>query len=263
GEARDLARISQRRGQRLIDEQRLVRRDHRPRLFEMRTPVDALQQHRVDFGEQRGNAINDFDAVLGTNLLGVLIDAPAALLDVFAPALERSDDARAGDVVFGRGIAIEKLGECRHVGCVGADDADTNVGGAGAQCGGQENDEFHDWHCTPIAQDARMYQNLGMVRRYRAPFVCFGSTVLLLVCSAAAEDSRGHILGRVLDKSSALVAGAEVTATQVAMNTRVAARSNNDGNYDLPFLLPGIYRIDVEAPGFKHYARHPIEVRVG
>jgi hypothetical protein len=108
-----------------------------------------------------------------------------------------------------------------------------------------------------------MYQNLGMARRYRIPLVCFGSTLLLLVCAAAAQDSRGHILGRVLDKSSALVAGAEVTATQVEMNTRVAARSNNDGNYDLPFLLPGIYRIEVKAPGFKHYARHPIEVRVG
>ena len=65
----------------------------------------------------------------------------------------------------------------------------------------------------------------------------------------AAQDARGRILGRVLDRSSALVTGAEVVATQVEMNTRVSARSNDAGNYDLPFLLPGIGRQggDVEA----------------
>jgi hypothetical protein len=47
------------------------------------------------------------------------------------------------------------------------------------------------------------------------------------------------------------------------MNTRATARTNEAGNYELTFLLPGIYRVDVEAPGFKHYTRHPIEVRVG
>jgi hypothetical protein len=81
--------------------------------------------------------------------------------------------------------------------------------------------------------------------------------------SALAQDARGKIVGRILDSSSALVPGADVVATQVAMNVHVDAKSNADGNYTLPFLLPGIYRINVKAPGFKEYTRHPIEVRVG
>ncbi|MFB3827427.1 MAG: carboxypeptidase regulatory-like domain-containing protein [Bryobacteraceae bacterium] len=89
----------------------------------------------------------------------------------------------------------------------------------------------------------------------------------LVVLSAApisqAQDARGRILGRVTDASSAVIPGAEVVATHTEMNTRVTARSNEAGNYDLPYLLPGPYRIDVEAQGFKHYTRQPIEVRVG
>lgn len=96
-------------------------------------------------------------------------------------------------------------------------------------------------------------------------FLC-AAALFTLFCpmnDLLAQDARGKIVGRVLDSSSALVPGADVVATQVAMNVHVDAKSNSDGNYTLPFLLPGIYRIDVKAPGFKEYTRHPIEVRVG
>src|SRR5438128_11650508 len=48
-----------------------------------------------------------------------------------------------------------------------------------------------------------------------------------------AQDSRGRILGRVVDSSSAVVAGAQVTATQVEMNVHLTAKTNDAGNYDL------------------------------
>jgi len=47
------------------------------------------------------------------------------------------------------------------------------------------------------------------------------------------------------------------------MNTRVTTRSNETGYYELPYLLPGVYRIVVEMEGFKRYQREPIEIRVG
>ena len=81
--------------------------------------------------------------------------------------------------------------------------------------------------------------------------------------SLLGQDARGRIVGRVSDSSSAVVPNATVTATQVAMNTHVTTKTNQVGNYDLQYLLPGIYRIDIEAPGFKHYSRQPIEVRIG
>ncbi|MCL4402700.1 MAG: carboxypeptidase-like regulatory domain-containing protein, partial [Acidobacteria bacterium] len=78
-----------------------------------------------------------------------------------------------------------------------------------------------------------------------------------------AQDARGRILGRVMDSSSAVIPGAELVATHLEMNTHVTARSNEAGNYELPFLLPGTYRVEVKAQGFKLYTRQPIEVRVG
>src|ERR1041384_1964959 len=78
--------------------------------------------------------------------------------------------------------------------------------------------------------------------------------------SVLAQAGRGRIVGRILDSSSAVIPGAEVVATQVAMNVHVNAKTNGDGNYDLQYLLPGIYRIDVRAAGFKQYTRQPIEV---
>ncbi|MCL5744869.1 MAG: carboxypeptidase regulatory-like domain-containing protein [Acidobacteria bacterium] len=93
----------------------------------------------------------------------------------------------------------------------------------------------------------------------------FGATLILLGAAnlLPAQDARGRIVGRVLDPSKAVIAGADVTATQMAMNVHVTTKTNASGNYDLQYLLPGIYRIDVTAPGFKQYTRRPIEVRVG
>ncbi len=87
--------------------------------------------------------------------------------------------------------------------------------------------------------------------------------VALLVCSAAAQDPRGRVLGLITDSSGSVVPNASVSATHLDMNTRTPTASNEAGNYDMQFLLPGVYRIVVEAQGFKRYTREPIEVRVG
>lgn len=88
--------------------------------------------------------------------------------------------------------------------------------------------------------------------------------LLTLVSSVLlAQDPRGKILGMVTDSSGAVVPGATVTAVQLNMNTSTPVRTNSAGNYELPFLLPGPYRLEVKAQGFKRYQREPIEVRVG
>jgi hypothetical protein len=89
------------------------------------------------------------------------------------------------------------------------------------------------------------------------------AALLIPASPLLAQDARGKLVGRILDASSAVVPGAEIVATQVEMNTHVDAVSNADGNYTLPYLLPGIYRVDVKAKGFKEYSRHPIDIRVG
>lgn len=74
---------------------------------------------------------------------------------------------------------------------------------------------------------------------------------LFLAASAAtfAQEFRGTVLGRVTDPSGAVVSGAAVSVTNEETNVRVDAKSNADGNFNIPFLLPARYTVRVEAPG--------------
>ena len=80
---------------------------------------------------------------------------------------------------------------------------------------------------------------------------------------AAAQDTRGAILGQVVDSSGGVVAGVTVRATNLASNVSVSAQSNAEGNYELPYLLPGEYAIVSEHAGFKSFRRDRVEVRIG
>ncbi len=88
--------------------------------------------------------------------------------------------------------------------------------------------------------------------------------VLLAVMplAAAAQDARGTISGTVVDASKSLVPGASVTATNIAMGTDVSAVTNADGFFQIPYLIPGAYKVTVELAGFKKWVRESVDVRV-
>jgi len=77
-----------------------------------------------------------------------------------------------------------------------------------------------------------------------------------------AQESRGSITGQVTDKSGAVVAGAQITITNVATNVSTTTTTNEAGNYTVLYLIPGQYTVTVEASGFKKVVRQGIEVRV-
>lgn len=77
-----------------------------------------------------------------------------------------------------------------------------------------------------------------------------------------AQESQSTVLGRITDPSGAAIAGAAVDAVNTATAVHSTAQANDTGDYRLPFLIPGIYSITVEAPGFKQSLRSHIEVRV-
>jgi hypothetical protein len=79
---------------------------------------------------------------------------------------------------------------------------------------------------------------------------------------ASAQETRGTILGRVTDPSGAVVAGAEVRATNAATGVAVSARSNESGNYVLPYLLTGDYAVEAQMAGFKKSVLEGIELRI-
>ena len=51
-------------------------------------------------------------------------------------------------------------------------------------------------------------------------------------------------------------------AVNTATNAGASSTTNQGSNYEIPYLLPGSYRITAELAGFKKAVRGPIELRV-
>lgn len=83
---------------------------------------------------------------------------------------------------------------------------------------------------------------------------------LLWAAAATAQESRGTISGYVSDPAGAVVPGAKVEAVNLDTNVALQTRSNDAGNYRIPFVVPGVYKIVVEHPGFKKLERAGVRV---
>ena len=80
--------------------------------------------------------------------------------------------------------------------------------------------------------------------------VCFCGCLM-----AWSQEFRSSISGRVMDQQGAAVPGISVIAVQVETGARSQTYSAGDGQYTLPYLTPGTYRVSAEAAGFKKYLR--------
>ena len=67
----------------------------------------------------------------------------------------------------------------------------------------------------------------------------------------SAAEVAVSVAGVVLDPSAAAISGAQVTLTAQSGVAIVHATTNNDGKFTLEKVSPGIYRVDVEAGGFR------------
>ena len=75
--------------------------------------------------------------------------------------------------------------------------------------------------------------------------------VLGLPASLLCQVTTGTILGTVHDPSGAAIAGAKVTITEVAKGTSTQYQTDQNGEYNAAFLIPGNYTVSVEKEGFK------------
>jgi len=78
-----------------------------------------------------------------------------------------------------------------------------------------------------------------------------------------AQDPRGAIVGQITDPSSAPVPGVAVRFTHAQTNVSTSAVSNAQGNYEMPYLPIGEYKVTTELTGFKTWNRSGIQVRIG
>ena len=87
--------------------------------------------------------------------------------------------------------------------------------------------------------------------------------LLLTAMNCLAQESRGSITGKVTDPQNAMVAGAKVTVTNTGTNVSNTATSNSTGYWEINFLIPGVYSLAVEWPGFKKMMRSGITLDTG
>jgi hypothetical protein len=85
---------------------------------------------------------------------------------------------------------------------------------------------------------------------------------LLLVAPAGAQEFRATVTGRVTDPSGAPVPAVQIRATNIETNVSTETISTETGDYSLPFLQPGSYRIEAEGTGFKKFVRDGVTLRV-
>jgi len=84
----------------------------------------------------------------------------------------------------------------------------------------------------------------------------FGTSMLL------AQSTTGTIQGQVTDPSGAAISKTLVTVTNTLTGETHAINTNEQGQYVIPHLSVGVYRVETQAAGFKHTVRDGITLTV-
>lgn len=90
----------------------------------------------------------------------------------------------------------------------------------------------------------------------------FAAIFGLALQAAHAVDTNGRIKGTVTDPTSAVIAGANVTATNLLTGVKYTTVSQSDGGYFFAQLPIGSYKITVAAPGFKTFEASGIALTI-
>src|SRR5689334_5593120 len=101
-----------------------------------------------------------------------------------------------------------------------------------------------------------------MARKVSAFQVRFASLLLIAALSLCGQQTSATLVGSVIDPSGRVVPNAIVAATETRTGVTRNTTTTGDGVYNLPYLAPGIYRVEISAPGFKKVVRENIELSV-
>src|SRR5436190_20029875 len=86
---------------------------------------------------------------------------------------------------------------------------------------------------------------------------------LVMPCSALGQTANsGVITGVVKDQSGAIVAGATVRAINKGTGVERRTTASDSGVHELAQMVPGEYRVEVDAKGFAKFAADPVTVSV-
>ena len=102
----------------------------------------------------------------------------------------------------------------------------------------------------------RLYRPIGAVAFLLAVITCLSSTVGYSL--PLTTKSPGTIIGRVLDFNTARVANAAITIDNQEVKRRM--KSDEEGEFEVS-LPAGVYRITVEANGFRRSVCSSVKIR--
>lgn len=80
--------------------------------------------------------------------------------------------------------------------------------------------------------------------------------------AATAQSSSSSLVGRVTDRSGAVVPKVAIRITHIETNQSRLVESNEVGDYTVPFLPPGIYRLEATLSGFRTFRLIRLELQV-
>lgn len=86
--------------------------------------------------------------------------------------------------------------------------------------------------------------------------------LLLQPLAVFGQSERGTIVGQVSDSAGSLVPGATVTITNLGNKTTQTLTTNDEGRYEVPFLIPATYEVSATATGFGRTVKNVV-INVG
>ena len=101
-----------------------------------------------------------------------------------------------------------------------------------------------------------------MSRRFGLQAVLLLLTIGLCVGVHAQSSTAGNITGTVRDPQGAAVPKAEITLTEEKTGATRTVTTNDDGFYNVPSLIPGVYTITTSPAGFKKTIVPNVELHV-
>jgi len=97
----------------------------------------------------------------------------------------------------------------------------------------------------------------------RLQFCLVVFAVLALTFSAFAQVQFGQFTGTVTDPTGAAIGNAKIQVSNPAIDLNLFATTNSSGNYTVKEVPPGVYKITVEASGFKTVSNAGVTANAG
>jgi len=102
------------------------------------------------------------------------------------------------------------------------------------------------------------------MRTYKTPILlCIAFFLSLFAPFAWAQFENGSLVGTVRDATGASVAGAAVTVTNTATGIENKTTSDGSGNWEIPSLRGGVYRVSATMTGFNTAVADNVTLSVG